>query len=124
MATLPDRKRLVRAVASDGTFIQDIVALAAEEVRPGDTVYDPVNPLQHVALPANARLEELRSVVMANGKKVSDCSPLLDAMADRCAGELSRLPQGCLRFVNHNGSSLLCCLPLFLLSVGASRVGI
>jgi nicotinate phosphoribosyltransferase len=99
-ATLPDRKRLVRAVASDGTFIQDVVALAAEEVRPGDTVYDPVNPLQHVALPANARFEELRSVVMANGKKSAVCCPPLDAMADRCAEQLRRLPQGCLRYIN------------------------
>ena len=99
-ATLPDRKRLIRAVASDGSFIQDVVALAAEEVRPGDIVYDPVNPLQHVTLPANARFEELRSVVMTNGKKTAQCCPALDAMADRCAGELRRLPQGCLRFIN------------------------
>jgi nicotinate phosphoribosyltransferase len=99
-ATLPDRKRLIRAVASDGSFIQDVVALAAEEVQPGDTVYDPVNPLQHVALPANARFEELRSVVMANGEKASECCPTLDAMADRCAEQLRRLPQGCLRFIN------------------------
>ncbi len=99
-ATLPDRKRLIRAVASDGSFIQDVVALAAEEVRPGDTVYDPVNPLQHVALPANARFEELRSVVMTNGEKASECCSALDAMADRCAEQLRRLPQGCLRFIN------------------------
>jgi len=99
-ATLPDRKRLIRAVASDGSFIQDVVALAAEKVRPGDIVYDPVNPLQHVTLPANARFEELRSVVMTNGKKTAQCCPALDAMADRCAGELRRLPQGCLRFIN------------------------
>jgi nicotinate phosphoribosyltransferase len=99
-ATLPDRKRLVRAVAPDGIFIQDVVALATEEVRPGDTVYDPVNPLQHVALPANARIEELRSVVMTNGKKASECCPALDVMADRCAEQLGSLPQGCLRFIN------------------------
>ena len=99
-ATLPDRKRLVRAVAPDGSFVQDVVALAAEELRPGDTIYDPVNPLQHVALPANARFEELRSVVMTNGKNTAECCTALDAMADRCAEQLHRLPQGCLRFIN------------------------
>ncbi|HTG80382.1 MAG TPA: nicotinate phosphoribosyltransferase [Geobacteraceae bacterium] len=99
-ATLPDRKRLLRTVAPDGSFIQDVVALEGEEVRPGDIVYDPVNPLQHVALPANARFEELRSVVMMNGKRSPGCCPPLDAVADRCAEQLSRLPQGCLRFIN------------------------
>jgi len=56
--------------------------------------------LQHVALPANARFEELRSVVMMNGKRSPGCCPPLDAVADLCAEQLSRLPQGCLRFIN------------------------
>jgi nicotinate phosphoribosyltransferase len=99
-ATLPDRKRLLRAVAPDGSFIQDVVCLAAEEVKPGDTVYDPANPLQHVAIPSNAALVELRSAVMAEGKRAAVRGEPLDTLADRTASQLQRLPQGCLRMIN------------------------
>lgn len=99
-ATLPDRKRLIRAVAPDGSFIQDVISLAGEEVRPGETVFDPANPLQHVTLPASARFEELHSVVMADGKRSYGPVPSLDEAANRCANQLARLPQGCLRFIN------------------------
>ena len=99
-ATLPDRKRLVRAVAPDGTFIQDVISLAGEEIRGGDTVFDPTNPVQHVAIPGNARFEEIRSVVMTGGKKTFRGTARLTEMADRCAEQLGRLPQGCLRFIN------------------------
>lgn len=99
-ATLPDRKRVVRAVAPDGSFIQDIILLAGEDIRPGDTVFDPTNPLQHVTIPGDARFEEIRSVVMTGGKRTSRLAEPLGAMADRCADQLNRLPQGCLRFIN------------------------
>ena len=99
-ATLPDRKRLLRAVAEDGSFIQDIICLADEELKPDDTVYDPANPLQHVAIPANARFEELRTTVMQQGKRTTSERPPLDLMAGRCADQLARLPQGCMRFIN------------------------
>ncbi|AJE03738.1 nicotinate phosphoribosyltransferase [Geobacter pickeringii] len=98
-ATLPDRKRLLRAVAPDGSFIQDVICLDAEEVLPGDTVYDPTNPLQYVTIPREARLVELRSTVMAEGVRTAP-SPPLDDLADRTADQLARLPRGCLRFIN------------------------
>jgi nicotinate phosphoribosyltransferase len=99
-ATLPGWKRLVRAVTPDGSFIQDIILLADDVVRPGDIVFDPANPLRQVALPHYARLEEVRSVVMANGKRTSAPPPTLDELADRCADQLQKLPEGCLRFIN------------------------
>jgi nicotinate phosphoribosyltransferase len=99
-ATLPDHKRLLRAVSPDGSFLMDIITLADETVKPGETVYNPVNPLQHTVIPANARLEDLRSEVMTAGKRLAGQPPTLDQMADRCAGQLARLPQGCLRFIN------------------------
>ena len=99
-ATLPDRKRVLRAVAPDGSFIQDVICLSGEDVRPGETVFDPANTLQHILLPANARLEDLRSVVMQGGSRTSERLPTLDEMADHCADQLTRLPQGCLRFIN------------------------
>lgn len=98
-ATLPDRKRLLRAVAPDGSFIQDLVTLADDRVRPEETIFDPANPLQHRPLAAGARLEELRSPVMVDGRRTAP-SPTLDEMADRCADQLKRLPPGCLRFIN------------------------
>jgi nicotinate phosphoribosyltransferase len=87
-------------MAPDGSFIQDVISLAGEEVQPGDTVFDPVNPLQHVTIPAGARFEEVRSVVMARGKKTFSRHPPLNELADRCADQLQRLPPGCLRFIN------------------------
>lgn len=99
-ATLPDRKRLFRALAPDGSFIQDLICLADETPRPGDTVFDPANPLQHVDLPLNARFEDLRTLVMNGGKHCQDQPPALDEMAERCGQQLKRLPQGCLRFIN------------------------
>ena len=98
-ATLPDRKRLLRAVAPNGSFIQDIICLADEEVVPGETVYDPTNPLQHVDIPLNATFQEIRGKVMEGGRTLK-LRETLDAMADRTACQLTRLPQGCLRFIN------------------------
>lgn len=98
-ATLPDRKRLLRAVAPNGSFIQDIICLADEEVVPGETVYDPTNPLQHVDIPLNATFREIRAKVMEGGHTLK-LRETLDEMADRTACQLTRLPQGCLRFIN------------------------
>jgi nicotinate phosphoribosyltransferase len=99
-ATLPDRKRLLRAVAPDGRFIQDIICLADEEIIPGDTVFHPANPLHHVEVPQNAVCREIRSVMMEGGKRTAERQETLDEMADRTAFQLKKLPQGCLRFIN------------------------
>ena len=98
-ATLPGRKRLLRATAPDGSFIQDVICRDGESIRPGDTVYDPANPLRHVQIPAEARMEELRDTVMVNGARCS-APPSLDDMANRCADQLRLLPPGCQRFIN------------------------
>lgn len=99
-ATLPDRKSLLRAISPDGSYIQDIVCLADEDVKPGETVFDPANPLRHVDIPVNATFRDIRSVVMAGGKRCAACSESLDVIADRAAAELEKLPPGCLRFIN------------------------
>ena len=98
-ATLPDRKRVLRAVEPDGSFIQDIIALEGETVTAGDVVFDPANPLQHVVIPRAASFIELRNVVMQDGRRTLPTESL-DALADRCGDQLSRLPRGCLRFIN------------------------
>jgi len=99
-ATLPDRKRLLRAVGGDGIFIQDVIALADEKIEAGSTVFDPVNPLQHKKLPSGAKLLELRQKVMAGGKRLDIRKESLMEMAARSAEQLRLLPQGCMRFVN------------------------
>lgn len=99
-ATLPDRKRLMRATAPDGSFIMDIITLAEETVHLGQTVFNPANPLQHTTIPEGVRLDELRTVVMERGKRTAAKYPSLEQMADRCKDQLARLPQGCLRFIN------------------------
>jgi len=98
-STLPGRKNLFRFVDSLGNFIQDVVCLADEVIKGGDTVYDPANPLRNTILPADARLTELRSVVMEAGCRTVDRESL-EVMADRCHEELNRLPSGCLRLIN------------------------
>ena len=98
-ATLPDKKRVLRAVAPDGSFIQDVIILDGEDIAPGAFVYDPTNPLQQVRIPPQARFIELRSRVMQNGAR---CTPAasLESAAELSRQQLSRLPDGCHRLVN------------------------
>jgi nicotinate phosphoribosyltransferase len=98
-ATLPGKKRLLRAVGPDGNFIQDVICLDDDEPGLGDTVYDPCNPLLHTTLPENACLRELRRVVMKDGCRTA-APEALEIMAARSGNDLARLPQGCLRFIN------------------------
>jgi len=98
-ATLPGRKKLFRFLEPGGGFIQDVVCLDNDVIGGGDTVFDPVNPLHHTTLPANARLTELRGVVMEAGHRTIGREPL-ESMAERCKGELKSLPSGCLRLIN------------------------
>jgi nicotinate phosphoribosyltransferase len=98
-ATVPDRKRLLRVVDRDETFLMDILALEDEDIAPGDTVYDPTNPSRHKPIPQGVRFEKVREVVMEDGR-VTRPAPTLDAMADRCAAQLRRLPNGSLRLYN------------------------
>ncbi|WP_224962300.1 nicotinate phosphoribosyltransferase [Geomonas subterranea] len=98
-ATLPDRKKVLRALAPDGSFILDLIALRDEEILPGAVVFDPANPVQHVRIPEQARLVELRSMVMRDGARCVP-TPDLDRSADLASQQLQLLPDGCLRLVN------------------------
>lgn len=98
-ATLPGRKRVLRALGPAGEYIQDVVCLEEDQLVAGATVYDPVNPLQQTTLPANVRLVDLRRTVMTEGRRTIEPEPLA-AMVARCRQDLALLPQGCRRFVN------------------------
>ncbi|ABA88321.1 nicotinate phosphoribosyltransferase [Syntrophotalea carbinolica DSM 2380] len=98
-ATLPDRKRLLRAVLPNGEYCLDVICLEDEEPGPGTTVFDPVNPARTKTVPPDAHFEEVRQVVMQNGQ-ITRPSPSLDAMADRCVEQMRRLPNGTIRLTN------------------------
>jgi nicotinate phosphoribosyltransferase len=98
-ATLPGRKRLLRALGPEGDFIQDVICLEGSAPGAGAIVYDPAHPLQHTTLPVVVTLQDLRRVVMADGRRTAAPEPLA-TMAERSQRELARLPQGCLRFIN------------------------
>lgn len=110
-ATLPGKKQVLRAVAPDGGFMQDLVCLDGDTVLAGDTVYDPTNPLRHTMLPPEALLTDLRRVVMEDGRCLYDREPL-EAMAERCRRELALLPTGCLRFINPHRYKVSISAPL------------
>lgn len=98
-ATLPGKKRVLRLFGSDDLMLQDVICLEEDKPGSGDTVYDPVNPLQETTLPAGIEVRELRSVVMDEGRRTFSPESL-ERMAERCRQQLAGLPQGCLRFIN------------------------
>lgn len=98
-ATLPDRKRLWRAVLPNGEYCLDIIGLEHEKPSPDATVYDPINPSRTKRIPPDVRFEEVRQVVMQDGHSTLPASSL-DAMADRCAEQLRLLPKGTVRLTN------------------------
>lgn len=98
-ATLPDRKRLLRLVDAQGTFIQDVICREGENLEPGATVYDPTNPFRRRRLEKTFDTREIRRVVMEKGQIVVDL-PDLKACADHCAEQFRRLPEGTLRLHN------------------------
>ena len=101
-ATLPGRKRVLRAVAANSRLLMDTLDLcedAGEPFRPGATAYDPGNPQRCKVIPVDCELVDVRRVVMEGGAQLR-ASPPLAAMADYCAAQLRRLPEGSLRLVN------------------------
>lgn len=97
--TIPGRKRLWRAVRQDGGFEMDVIALEGERLAPGAEVFDPTQPLRHAPIPEGVRIEDIRTAAMERGMRT--CRPTaLPAIAERAAEQLSRLPEGTLRFIN------------------------
>jgi nicotinate phosphoribosyltransferase len=98
-ATLPDRKRLLRAVWPNGEYCLDVICLEGEEPAADTTVFDPINPSRTKRIPPEVRFEEIRQVVMQEGHPTLPASSL-DTMADRCARQLRLLPKGTTRLTN------------------------
>jgi nicotinate phosphoribosyltransferase len=98
-ATLPDCKRVLRAVDKSGRFLQDVLCLKKEDPRPGERVFDPANPSRHKNIQADATFEEVRRVVLEGGEILAPL-PDLDACSELRAEQLRRLPEGTLRLFN------------------------
>lgn len=98
-ATLPDRKRLLRVVDGNGQYLMDVLCRQQENPAAGDPVFDPLNPARFKEIPAAAELREIRRTVMDRGVQLTETESL-ERMADRCAEQLLRLPQGTLRLAN------------------------
>ena len=98
-ATLPDHKKLIRLVNGDGKFVQDVICREGESLKIGDKVYDPVNPSRHKKVPEGVVCEDIRRVVMQNGRILYEQPELADC-ADYCAKQLHCLPDGSLRLYN------------------------
>lgn len=98
-ATLPGRKRVLRAIDPQGLFAMDILTLEQEQPKPGELVYDPTNPSRSIRIPAEVQLSDLRKQVMHSGQSTNR-SPDLRQLADDCRAQLRALPQGSLRLIN------------------------
>jgi nicotinate phosphoribosyltransferase len=98
-STIPDYKRLFRICNDDGHYLMDVMCLEDEKLKPGDIVYDPTSPIRHKAIPDGVSLQDIRQVVMDEGK-VCVRLPTLDEMADRAAEQMKLVPDGTLRFEN------------------------
>ncbi|MBE0504191.1 MAG: nicotinate phosphoribosyltransferase [Desulfuromonadales bacterium] len=107
-ATLPGKKKLLRALGPEGDFIQDVICLEGKTPGSGAVVYDPAHPLQQTTLPADGSLQDLRRVVMADGRR-TQAPESLETMADRSARELAMLPQGCRRLINPHRYKVSIC---------------
>nr|HOP40552.1 nicotinate phosphoribosyltransferase [Geobacteraceae bacterium] len=99
-STIPDRKRVFRAIGADGTLLMDILCREDESPAPGDLLYDPRSPAKTIRIPDSAVLVAIRSIVMDDGA-IKGALPSLPELADRCRDELARLPIGILRFEEH-----------------------
>jgi nicotinate phosphoribosyltransferase len=101
-ATLPGRKRVLRALDPGGRLVMDVLDLVdgpGEPFRAGGMAFDPANPQRRKTVPLDCELHDCRAVVMAGGRIVQP-APSLTAMADYGAGQLQRLPEGSLRLIN------------------------
>lgn len=101
-STLPGCKRWLRATDANGKFIMDVLDLRdgkGEPFMPGQIAYDPANTQRHKRAPTGSRLDDCRATVMEDGEILQQASTL-DEMANYCAAQLQRLPEGSLRLVN------------------------
>jgi nicotinate phosphoribosyltransferase len=101
-ATLPGRKRVLRAIGPEGRLVMDVLDLldgGGEPFRAGETAFDPANLQRCKTVAVDCELVDCREVVMEGGESLVPAPPLA-AMADYCARQLQRLPEGSLRLVN------------------------
>ena len=97
-SNIPGIKRLWRANTPNGEFAMDVIALETEMLETGERVTDPTNPLRTAKIP-NAMLEDIRRVVMQDGKRLI-APESLEILQARAAEDMARLPEGSTRLLN------------------------
>jgi nicotinate phosphoribosyltransferase len=97
-SSIPGIKRVWRANTPNGEFAMDVISLEGESLETGHRVTDPTNPLRTTKIP-DAMLEDIRSVVMQDGVRLSLPVPL-ETLQTRAREDLARLPEGSTRLLN------------------------
>lgn len=99
--TIPGRKQLWRLSQTDNArhFELDVITAAGASPESGHRVYDPTNPIRYTEVDAGLLVEDVRSVVMEEGKRVH-AAKSLDDIAAYAQTQLARLPDGSQRLLN------------------------
>jgi len=100
-STIPGRKKVWRLSETDDErhFALDVITAAGAAPESGHRVYDPTNPIRWTVVDAGLLVEDVRSVVMEEGKRVH-AAKSLDDIAAYAQAQLARLPEGCQRLLN------------------------
>ena len=101
-STLPGRKRWLRVLDGDDRLVMDVLDLIEGSQRPfaaGQVAYDPVNPQRQTRVSSDCRVVDCCSLIMAEGRQLQK-KQTLDEIADYCARQLKKLPDGCQRLIN------------------------
>jgi nicotinate phosphoribosyltransferase len=99
--SIPGRKKLWRLSQTDNErhFELDVITAAGAAPESGHRVYDPVNPGRWTTIDAGLLVEDIRSLVMEDGKRLHAAKPL-DEIAAYAQAQLARLPDGVHRLLN------------------------
>jgi nicotinate phosphoribosyltransferase len=101
-STLPGCKRVLRVIDNRDRFVMDVLDLrdgSGGSFKAGQVAYDPSNSQRYKTITDDCRVVDCRRVVMDQGRVLHPAPPLGD-MADYCAEQLQKMPDGSLRLVN------------------------
>lgn len=121
-STLPGRKKILRMVNGDETYVGDLICRTDDRPTRGDQIYDPENPARRKLI-GDVTLRELHQECMVDGEPTS-APRSLDELADFSARELQRLPEGSLRIHNPHRYKVSISAALHELREQLSRSGI
>lgn len=98
-ATLPGKKNLYRLYDKNKMFLFDVMATYSETIASGTKLFDPNNPLRNSTIPAECTIENIREVIIDNGKLLKE-QIVLDKISSHRKCQMERTPPECLRLIN------------------------